>query len=348
MTTSLSGNISETIKKIAPTVPSTTESTTESNISEKLTASSILEPSPISEEPLKEPLKEPHIIEMKFGDSSKNKEVMPNESNKKPIEEIDPKSLKYVYALLYERDLDPEDAKKFVEKYLKPLAETADVTYLKKEKQFLLGVLHQDAGKIQALVQAVIDNGKYIYINDGSDVIFRPGMKYNQINHQRIQLMNYRCYLDKNDVKKFKTLVRPIFLTKQYWITEDGKEFSQIMKDAFQRLDSKSSPTSFPISNATPNTKAVEYQVDHQMVRRWIDQRLIHAQYESLKFKRQDLKLEFEKKEDVDYDPQLLKAIKDIEGKIKEIRHIYGKRLKEIKRKQEFEEKKLKNILQNL
>jgi hypothetical protein len=225
---------------------------------------------------------------------------------------------------------DSEDAAQFVKDFLKPVASTAEVTYDKKDNIYLLWVLESDAGKIPQLVQTALDNGKYIYINDGSDVMFRPGMKYNQLNHQRIQLMNYRCYLDKNDVKKFKKLIRPIFLNKKYWITEDGQEFAQIMKDAFVR-------TGETVKGDETQEKAVEYKIDHQMIRKWVDKGLIYAQYESLKFKRQDYKREFEKTKDVNYNTKLLESIKSIEEKILDMRRMYKRKLMEAKNQQKLE-----------
>jgi len=290
-------------------------------------------------------LEQEQVIEMSFNTKSSisqkdNLEPLPNETHSSnETDDLENTASKYIYALLYDNNLTVPEAKEFVKTHLQPIASTASVTHLKKENQFFLWVWHTDGDKIQKLIQAVINNGKYIYINDGSDVIFRPGMRYNQINHQRMQLMNYRCYLDRNDPKKFKMLVRPIYFNKQYWIIEDGKKFAEMMKDAFTRKNTTSTPS--------PNSqgKQTEYEIDHTLIRRWVDKGLVHAQYESLKFKRQDLKAEFEKTKELDYNPKLLKAIKDIEGEIKEMRSIYGRRFKEIKKKDELEEQRIKHKL---
>lgn len=242
---------------------------------------------------------------------------------------------KYVYAILYEKYGDPNDAKRFVEEFLKPVAKSAEVTHDKKDNIYLLWVLEEDSKKIQKLIQTVLDNGKYIYINDGSDVMIRPGMKYNQLTHQKIQLMNYRCYLDKNDVKKFKKLIRPIFLNKKYWITEDGQEFAQIMKDAFERINNSSTPAAKEMQEKEP-----EYKIDTQMIRNWVDKGLIYAQYESLKFKRQDYKYEFEKTKDINYNTKLLDAIQSVEDKILEMRRLHKNKLIEYKKTQKLNDTK--------
>ena len=281
-------------------------------------ANDILAPS----QPLPKKDDETHIIEMNFGNQSE-RTVLPNERKLKKEEE--PKNFNYVYALLYEGNITFEEARVFVEKHLQPIAESARVTYLPKEKQYLLWVQDKEADKIQDLIQAVLDNDKYIYVNDGSDVIFRPGMTYNQLNHQRIQLMNYRCFLDRNDAKKFKNRVRPIFLNKQYWITEDGKEFAQTIKDAITRAEN--------IGQEKSGTK-VEYHIDYMMIRKWIEKGLVYAQYESLKYKRQDYNRISNKND------QVLEAIKKIDKDLREMRKIYKYRLREWKKRIQIEDEK--------
>jgi len=277
------------------------------------------------------------VIEMNFNSSSsastttnKNNTETTTNTNTTTNTSTATANNKYVYGILYDKFDDPNEATKFVEDFLRPVAKSAQVTHDKKDNIYLLWVLEEDATKIQTLIQAALDNGKYIYINDGSDVMFRPGMKYNQLNHQRIQLMNYRCYLDKNDVKKFKKLIRPIFLNKKYWITEDGMEFAQIMKDAFERLNNGNGIITS--STKEMQEKEPEYKINTKLIRDWVDKGLIYAQYESLKFKRQDYKYEFEKTKDINHDTKLLDAIKSVEAKILDMRRQYKSKLIEGKR----------------
>jgi hypothetical protein len=263
------------------------------------------------------------VIEMNFGNQSKITTV-PNDSNllkaKKPVIEEDPNKLLYVFAVISGNNINLEIAHKLVETHLIKIAPSTKVSYLSKENQLLLLVKQEDSKWIKDLIQKVLDQGYYAYINDGSDVIFRPGMKYNQLNHQRIQLMNYRCYLDRNDPKIFKMKVRPIFLNKNYWITEDGKEFCKIMKDAFTRIDNKDQTK----EKNRDSGKKVEYQIDHLMIRKWIDKGLVYAQYQSLKYKKQDFELQGLDKKNVN--------LNKIEKDLREMRHIYKYKLNEWKK----------------
>ena len=129
-----------------------------------LTSHDILTPSqPITVE------NDPHVIEMNFGNQSK-RTVLPNDPKPKKEE---PKNFNYVYALLYE-NMKAEDAQKFVTDHLEPIAKSARVTHLPKENQLLLWVQDTESDKIKDLIQKILDEGKYVYVNDGSDVIFIP------------------------------------------------------------------------------------------------------------------------------------------------------------------------------
>ena len=192
----------------------------------------------------------------------------------------------------------------------------------------------------------MIDNGKYIYINDGSEVVFRPGMKYNQINHQRMQLMNYRCYLNKNDPRKFISLVRPIFLNKNYWIIKDGKDLAVNIKNGLHgTAEKKPVPENEMESKMRPSKSTFNFK--ESGIQKWVEDGLFHAQYESLKLKKQDLQAEFDKKKNIDFDQKLLDVLKDINSEIKNMERIYGKKIKEIKKLQKKEEKEIQKSLNN-
>ena len=172
-----------------------------------INANDILKPAPDSK-PSEEDIQ---VIEMNFGNQSK-RTALPNEKKVKKKDKTkdkdkkeEPKVFNYVYGLLMERNLTKKKAEKFVEEHLQKIAPSAHLTHVAKENQFLLWVQDKDSQFIKDLIQKCVDEDKFVYVNDGSDVIVRPGMTYNQLNHQRIQLMNYRCYLDRNDPKTFRS-----------------------------------------------------------------------------------------------------------------------------------------------
>lgn len=305
----------------------------------KVTSSNILKTNPELESKLPDDEEEVQVIEMNFGNQSK-RTALPNEKKKskkkanKDESKDEPKVFNYVYGLLMERNLTKKKADKFVKEHLQKIAPSAHLTHVAKENQFLLWVQDKDSKYIKDLIQKCVDEDKFVYVNDGSDVIVRPGMTYNQLTHQRIQLMNYRCYLDRNDPKTFKMRVRPIFLNKQYWIIEDGKDFAQVMKDAFTRLENKDG------NQKSMAEKKVEYQIDHMMIRKWVDRGLVYAQYQSLKYKKQDL-------EKMDKTKPTLEAISNLNRDMKEMRKIYKYRLKEWKALLENEDEKYENNTQN-
>lgn len=230
----------------------------------------------------------------------------------------------YSIAVLYEYELDEQTLNDIINNVNKKCDCKLKTNLI--NKYYLLQLTKDDVDKIKVIIQEILDMGYCLYINDGSDVIFRPGMIFNIINHQRMQLINYRFFLRKNDARMLKRNIRQLFLNKNYWKVEDGKDFSQMMQDAFTQGMDKGKKTII---------------VNQNMINKWINLRWEEAEYESLHISWKDYKRDFSKVNNDKDKREIRKIIQQTEKQLHELKEKNKKILKRIKKQDKEEENKL-------
>lgn len=240
-----------------------------------------------------------------------------------------PKEELYNFAVLYENEID----KDVVDNIIVDVKRIAGECVLKAtlvNKHYLFQLGKDDVEMMTVVIQTILDLGYCLYINDGSDVIFRPGMTFNRVTHQRLQLMNYRCFLKQNDVRLLKGNVRTLFLNRAYWLIEDGQQFAEMMKSSFSRGMKQGKPCVI---------------VNENLVRKWVDARWTSAEYDSLHLSLKDYRRELAKPEGVAgrNHSELRRMIRQTENRLRGLKDSNKKILRRIKKMDKEEDAKLKS-----
>lgn len=95
-----------------------------------------------------------------------------------------------------------------------------------------LSVDKKEENNVPIIIQTLLDKGNRIFINDGTEVTFEPGMTYNQINKEKLLLKSFNWIFDRYDgnnnqvASMIASLGMDRFLNKEFWTIEEGKEWT--------------------------------------------------------------------------------------------------------------------------